>query len=125
MQEQIRDCEQFCQQRKENSQKDEKIAPNMDHLWMKIITAWDQKDYLNWPRKRLLGMSEKPPSLIMGRERDRDISAYFKNKERFFLTSISSKSFLVLMNSSADCSSLDRRTSSLLKAKESQNWEKV
>lgn len=59
----------------------------------------------------------------MGCERDRDMSAYFKNKERFFLTSISSNSFLALMNSSADCSTLDRRKSSLVKAKESKSSE--
>lgn len=51
-----RQWEEFCQQHKDNGWKDEKIAPNMHHLWIKIITAWDQKDYPNWPQKRLLGM---------------------------------------------------------------------
>lgn len=74
--------------------------------------------------KEIIGHVRKTTLSIMGRERDRDIAAYFKNKERFFLTSISSNSFLVLMNSSADCSSVVRRRSSLLEANESQSWEK-
>lgn len=53
--------EEFCQQHKENSSKDEKMAPNMDHLWIKMIAAWDPKDYPIWPRKRLLA---KPPSQL-------------------------------------------------------------
>lgn len=74
--------------------------------------------------KEIIGYVRKTNLSMMGCERDRDIFAYFKNKERFFLTNISSNSFLALMNSSADCSSLDRRKSSLLKAKDSQSWEK-
>lgn len=76
--------------------------------------------------KEIIGYVRKTTLSIMGYEGDRDISAYFKNKERFFLTSISSNSFLALMNSSADCSSTDRRKSSLPEAKDSwESWENL
>lgn len=71
--------------------------------------------------KEIIGYVRKTTLSIMGCERHRDISAYFKNKERFFLTSISSNSFLVLMNSAAECSSVDSRKSSLFEAEESQS----
>ena len=75
--------------------------------------------------KDIIGYVRKTTLSLMGCERDRDISAYFKNKERFLLTSIPSNSFRALMNSSADCSSLDRRKFRLLKAEESQDGESL
>ena len=50
----------------------------------------------------------------------KDISAYFKDlgPKKKSLTNISSSSFLALMNASTDCSSLDRKESSLVKGKE-------
>lgn len=56
---------------------------------------------------------------------DRDISDYYKIKEKGFLTIISSSSFLALMNSSADCSSFDGEESSLLPVKEREGKTKA
>lgn len=90
----------------------------MDYLWIKIITAQDKRIIPTDPKRDYRVCNETPPSPLWDVKETEIFLHYFKNKERFLLTSISSNSFLVLMNSSADRSSLERRKSSLVKANE-------
>lgn len=85
-----------------------------------------QKGLFQLTPKEIIGYVMKPPPSPLWDVKETEIFLhYFKNKERFFLTSISSNSFLVLMNSSADRSSFDRRKSSLVKANESKTQENL